>query len=296
MVVVRKKVVGKQTYYYLEHAFRQKSRVRKRQLYLGKRIPEDIEDIKRNFLSEIYKEKWLDSLDRIKKNFAKELRKRPKSAKEKEMEAFAVRFTYDTQRIEGSTLSLRETANLLENSIAPKAKPMKDVKEAESHRQVFYEMLQQKKDLSLLAILQWHRNLFLGTKPDMAGQVRKHQVTITGSRFIPPFPAEIFPMLREFFGWYEKNKGKMHPVELAAMVHLKFVTIHPFTDGNGRISRLMMNFVLRRHGYPMLNIPYEGRNSYYNALEKSQTKKLDSIFVQWVIKRYMKDYEQYSKI
>ncbi|MBU3958163.1 MAG: Fic family protein, partial [Nanoarchaeota archaeon] len=64
------------------------------------------------------------------------------------------------------------------------------------------------------------------------------------------------PLLEEFFGWYNKNKGRLHSVELAALAHLKFVTIHPFSDGNGRISRLLMNFVLHKHGFPMLNIPY----------------------------------------
>jgi len=95
---------------------------------------------------------------------------------------------------------------------------------------------------------------------------------------MPPFPSEIYPLLREFFRWYYKNKKKLHPVELAALVHLKFVTIHPFTDGNGRISRLMMNFILHKHGYPLLNIPYEKRAGYYNALERAQIKKMDGIF------------------
>jgi Fic family protein len=72
-------------------------------------------------------------------------------------------------------------------------------------------------------------------------------------------------------------------------VHLKLVTIHPFNDGNGRISRLMMNFVLHKHGYPMLNITYEKRASYYNALERSQTKKQEHIFLQWFFNRYLNE-------
>ncbi|MBU4493217.1 MAG: Fic family protein, partial [Nanoarchaeota archaeon] len=79
----------------------------------------------------------------------------------------------------------------------------------------------------------------------------------------------------------------------AALVHLKFVTIHPFSDGNGRISRLIMNFVLNRHGYPLLNISYEKRTGYYNALERAQIKKQDNIFVQWFFRRYVKEYKRY---
>ncbi len=93
----------------------------------------------------------------------------------------------------------------------------------------------------------------------------------------------------EFFIWYDRNKAKIHPVQLAALVHLKLVTLHPFADGNGRISRLMMNFVLHKNDFPMLNIPYEKRAGYYTALEGSQTKKQEDIFLQWFFKRYLKE-------
>ena len=84
----------------------------------------------------------------------------------------------------------------------------------------------------------------------------------------------------------------MHAVELAALVHLKLVTIHPFADGNGRISRLIMNFVLNKHGCPMLNIPYEKRAGYYGAPERYQIKN-EMIFLQWFFKRYMKENTKY---
>ncbi len=80
-----------------------------------------------------------------------------------------------------------------------------------------------------------------------------------------------------------------------ALVHLKLVTIHPFGDGNDRITRLVMNFVLNRKKYPMYDIPYEERNSYYDALERSQVKKDEKVFLQWLVKRYIKEYKQYLK-
>jgi Fic family protein len=293
MVIVRKKVLGKQTYYYLEHTIRKGRKVEKKEKYIGKTLPKNIEEIKKKFLSEIYREKWYPLLDKIKRNFSKELRRMPEVAIEKETKIFSIRFTYDTQKIEGSKLTLRETSELLERGISPKAKPLHDVKEAEAHYKIFHEMLNYKKDLSLQIVLYWHKKLFEATKPEIAGRIRKHQVAISGSRFIPPFPAEIYPLLREFFKWYDKNKKKLHPVELAALVHLKFVTIHPFADGNGRISRLIMNFILHKHGYPLLNIPYEKRAGYYNALERAQIKKIDGIFLQWFFKRYIKEHKRY---
>jgi len=295
MVAIGKKMVKGKTYYYLEQSFREGGKIQKRVTYLGDKIPKNISEIKAKFVDNIYKEKWYADADRIKKNFSKEQRTIPKSVKEKELQTFVTKFTYDTQRIEGSTLTRRETADLLERGITPRSKPLRDVKEAEAHRDLFYEILKSKKDLTLQMVLDWHWKLFHQTKADIAGKIRKYQVAIGGSKFMPPSPVEVFPMLTEFFQWYSKNKNKRHPVELAAMAHLKFVTIHPFGDGNGRVSRLVMNFILNKKDYPMLNIPYEGRNSYYNALERSQVRKEDRIFLQWFIKRYIKEYKRFLK-
>ena len=294
MVTVKKRIIGKKVYYYLEHSIRKNGNVKKEERYIGKVLPKNIEEIKRDFTYEIYKEKWFKVFDEIKRNFSKEKVATPKSAKEKGAESFSIKFTYDTQRIEGSKLTLRETAELLERGITPKGRPIRDIKETEAHQKIFFEMLKHKKDFSFQIVLYWHKKLFESTNPDVAGKIRNHQVLISGSRFIPPFPAEIQPLLKEFFGWYKKNKDRLHPVELAALVHLKFVTIHPFSDGNGRISRLMMNFVLNDKGFPMLNIPYENRSGYYNALERSQTKRQDSMFLQWFFRRYVKEYKRYS--
>ena len=150
-------------------------------------------------------------------------------------------------------------------------------------------MLKFDKDLSLQIILYWHKQLFLETKEDIAGKIREHQVLISGSKFIPPTPQKLEIFLKEFFNWYKKNRDKVHPVILAALIHLKFVTIHPFTDGNGRISRLIMNFILFKNKFPMLDISYENRNSYYNSLERSQIKKDETIFLNWFFKNYLRE-------
>lgn len=293
MVAIRKKIVGKYTYYYLEHSFREGGKVKKREKYIGKTVPENIEELKQEFISQIYRYKWLDLFDKIKDQYSAQEKNIPLSAKEKEMESFMIRFTYDTNRIEGSKLTLRDTSLLLEKGITPDSKPLHDVKETEAHRKAFYELMDLEKNLSFNVILHFHKKLFEDTKKDIAGKLRQYQVMISGSRFKPPFPAEIYPLLTEFLKWYGKNKDKLHPVELAALVHLKLVTIHPFADGNGRISRLMMNFVLKRHGFPMLSIPYEKRAGYYHSLERSQTKKDENIFLQWFFKRYLKEYERF---
>ncbi|MBD3361479.1 hypothetical protein GF358_01675 [Candidatus Woesearchaeota archaeon] len=293
MVTVRKRRIGKEDFFYLEHTIRNKGKVEKKEKYLGKIIPKNIEKIKQDFFHKLFKEKWFAQLDKIKKNFTKEYNKLPKTAKDKYFENFLIKFTYNTNRIEGSTLTLKDTANLLKEGISPKNRPIKDIKEAESHKKLFYTMLDYKKDLTLHIILYWHKLLLQDTDKEIAGKIRSHQVAIAGTDVKLPSPIEISPLLNDFFKWYHKEKNKLHPVELAALIHLKFVSIHPFTDGNGRISRIMMNFILHKKDFPMLDIEYSNRASYYTALERSQKTGKEYIFVQYLIKRYVKEYKRY---
>jgi Fic family protein len=293
MVSITKKQIGNEVYYYLGYTYRSNGKVNKVEKYLGKEIPKDIEKLKKEFIFEIYKEKWFKIFDNIKKNYRKDQNLMPSSAKEKELSSFMIKFTYDTQKIEGSKLTLKDTANLLERGISPKERPIRDIKEAEAHKKVFYEMLKYDKDLSMQIVLYWHKKLFEESDKEIAGKIREHGVQISMSKFMPPSPVELQTLLREFFDWYNQNKNKIVPVELAALVHLKFVSIHPFSDGNGRISRLMMNFVLHKCGFPMLDIPYAKRTGYYNALERSQIKNEEHIFVQWFFKKFIESNKRF---
>lgn len=294
MVVVRERKIGNKKFFYLAHTIRVNGEVEKKEQYLGKKVPKNIGIIKQEFFHSLFKEKWYSLLDRIKKNFSDEYIKFPETAKQKYLESFLIKFTYNTNRIEGSTLTLRDTANLLKDGISPKNKSIKDIKEAESHKKLFYTILDYKKDLNLNIILYWHKVLLQDVDKEIAGSIRDHQVAIAGTTVHLPYPAELNVLLKEFFTWYNQAKNKLHPVELAALVHLKFVSIHPFTDGNGRISRILMNFVLNKNKFPMLDISYSNRLSYYTALERSQKTGKEYIFVQYLIKRYFKEYEKYT--
>ncbi|MFA4946478.1 MAG: Fic family protein [Candidatus Micrarchaeia archaeon] len=295
MTTIKTKAVGTKKYYYLQHTVRTARGIETRQKYLGTKLPlpAKINELKAGFLSGIYKERWYPKLDKIRQNYAREQKGVPKSMLEKQVRTFSVKFTYDSNRIEGSKLTYRETADLLERGLTPRSKPVEDVKEAEAHEKTFYEMLDygnRGKDLNERTMLYWHKKLFESTKPDIAGKIRGHQIAISGSKFLPPAPLEVPVLLREFFRWYDKHKNESHPAELAALAHLKLVTVHPFGDGNGRISRLLMNFILEKHGFPMLNIPYENRSGYYRALERSQLTRNDGVFVQWFFKKYVNEY------
>ena len=293
MVSIKKKIIKKNAYYYLEHSFRKNGQVHKKEKYLGAKIPKNIEKLKNDLLLEVYEELWFKKFDIIQEKFIKEKKKIPKYIEKKNLEYFATKFTYATNRIEGSTLTYKETALLLEKGITPANRPIEDIKEAEQHREVFYDMINYDKKITLSTLLHWHKKLFQYTKKDKAGKIRDYDVWISGSRHIPPKPIELDLLLREFFDWYNQNKKKIHPVQLAALAHFKFASIHPFGDGNGRITRLLMNYVLNNNGYPMLIIDYTQRNSYYTALERSNIKNDESIFTLWFFRRYLKENMKY---
>lgn len=291
MVSIIKRKKGNNNYYYLKHT----TRKRQKEKYLGITIPKNIEDIKREFLLNFYREEWLPQLEEIFNYNKKSQKQIPKSILKKLLESFSVNFTYHTQRIEGSALTLRETSNILVDGITPSQKPQSDMIEAKQHQKIFFEMLEHKKKISLDTILYWHEKLFEQTDTNIAGQIRRYPIEVRGSKFEFPFWDEVLGLLKEFFMWYNKNKDKIHPVELTALVHFKFVSIHPFGDGNGRISRLLMNCVLDEKKYPMVIIEYKDRLTYYYVLEKSQLENNPFYFVRWFVKMYIKKNQKLIK-
>jgi cell filamentation protein, protein adenylyltransferase len=284
---VQKRRRGGNTYLYLVQSYREAGKVRKVERYLGRREPASLSILKEELGQEVISRQWGDQLAGVKARYEANLEKMPSSIRVKELETFAIEFTYDSNRIEGSSLTFRETASLLEHGITPGNRPLSDVQESLAHRTVFISALSERGRLDLTALLHWHKELFKTTKPEYAGVVRRHQAMIGGSKFIPPAPFELDRLLTEFFDWLGRAWRHMHPVVLAALVHLKLVTIHPFGDGNGRVTRIAMNFVLHRKGFPMFDIPYERRVGYHSALERAQATQDEFLFVRWFVKRYL---------
>jgi len=273
-IIKRKK--GKEEYYYLQHSFRKGAKIITKEIYLGKEIPKDIEKIKGEFKEQFQKELY-EKLEKVKKDFQKEWKRLPESAKEREKEEIAIAFTYNTNAIEGSTITLEEAREIIQDKISPN-KPLRDVKETESHSKVFLDMLEKKEKITNELLLKWHREIFGETKSDIAGKYRDYLVRV--GNYIAPDWKDIKNLMKSLLEYTVKEK--INPVELAAIVHYRFEKIHPFGDGNGRIGRLVMNHILWHFKYPMLIIEYKKRNSYYRALQKEEED-----FVKYFIRRYL---------
>lgn len=277
-IIKRKK--GTKEYFYIQHSFRKDGKVVTREKYLGSKIPGSIDKIKLEFSKEGQKVLY-EKLEKIKDNFQKEWRKLPESVKEKEKEEIAIAFTYNTNAIEGSTITLEEAREIIHDKISPN-KPLRDVKETDAHSKVFLEMLEKEEKISNILLLKWHKDIFGETKPDISGKYRDYLVKI-GNHIAPDWQ-DVKKLMTRLVGFInnETANRKINPVELSAIVHYRFEKIHPFGDGNGRIGRLLMNYILWHLQYPMLIIEYKKRKSYYRAL-----KRQEQDFVNYFLRRYL---------
>lgn len=194
-------------------------------------------------------------------------------------EVFLVEHTYNSNAIEGNTLTLQETALVLQG-ITIDRKPLKDHLEAVGYKEAFQyveELAKQDKQLTDFEIKSIH-SLVLADRPEDKGTFRRVNVRIAGAMTEPVQPYLIEPKIQELLEDYKNWAQTMHVVERVALFHLRFESIHPFIDGNGRTGRLLMNLQLIREGLPAVNIKYSDRRSYYDAFDEyARTNSVDAM-------------------
>ena len=188
-------------------------------------------------------------------------------------EYFDVEWTYHSNAIEGSTLTLAETRLVLLDGLTVGGKSLREHLEAINHKHAidFVEALAAKVEpITGHNVRQIHALILRTIDDENAGAYRKGQVYITGSTYVPPGAIEVPPLMQELVAWIHSTEAAdMHPVERAAPAHFRLVHIHPFVDGNGRTARLLMNFILIREGYPPAVIRRERQPEYYDALDQA---------------------------
>lgn len=186
-------------------------------------------------------------------------------------EWFRIELTYTSNAIEGNTLSRAETALVVEKGLTIGGKSITEHLEATNHAAALDFIKEQIKrkpsDLRERDILRIHKIILDRIDKENAGIYRRVPVRISGSAAVLPNPRKVQDLMDEFFHWLRKEE-KMHAVELAAEAHYRFVTIHPFIDGNGRTARLLMNMILMMKGYPPAIIRKNDRLAYIKSLEK----------------------------
>jgi len=210
-------------------------------------------------------------------------------------EDLIVRWTYNSNAIEGNTLTLNETKVALEG-ITIGGKNLREHFEAINHKEaiLFVESLVQKEQsLSEYTIKSLHALILKNIDDKNAGSYRNINVLISGATHRPPSNIEVPPKMEAFIKWYNTTAQNLHPIERACRVHVDFVAIHPFVDGNGRTSRLLMNFELMKSGFPPVVIKVENRLAYYEALDKAHTLGEYNEFIDLVSKLVEESFEPY---
>lgn len=216
-------------------------------------------------------EQQLSRID-AKKQSLDEKRPLPAYALKSIKESLSIEWTFNSNGIEGNTLTLQETKLIIEKGITIKGKSLKEHFEAFNHQNAieFIEKLAQSKtQFTDRTILEVHELVLASIEKEIAGRYRTSGVRISGANFTPPNALKVNDMIEELIHWVNKDSKALHPIISACIFHHRLVWIHPFFDGNGRTVRLLFNLLLMKQGFPPAIILKNDRKKYYDALNKA---------------------------
>lgn len=239
----------------------------------------EILNIKRYFcgvweIDRTYYEEFETTFQRLieKKQVLDKGRPLPQSALYKIKEALTIEWTYNSNSIEGNTLSLRETQMVIQEGITIKGKSLREHFEVKNHEvaiDYLYSIIHENYQLQSRDILNLHGYVLRSIEDEFAGRLRNGGVRISGANFIPPKAQKVPDLIDELIAFVLNNPLGLNTIELATVFHHKFVWIHPFFDGNGRTVRLAMNLILMQAGFPPAIILKNDRKKYYEALNQA---------------------------
>lgn len=300
---IEKRKSGKSVKYYLVHSYREKGQVKKIRRYLGSNLSKEKLKLKKEKAEKIILE-LLEELNTkiffftLTKKQIEVLNKYNNEIEvfhfnEEEWEIFTEDFVYNTNAIEGSTISEEEIPEILSKK---KAENNEEIETKGVAKAVEY-IRKTKEDLSLELLLKLHELCFKGSK-HFAGKFRNVNVVVRNSlgmilhAGVPK--EELMSYLEDFVKWYSENKDKFKPLVLAAIMHNQFEHIHPFQDGNGRVGRLLLNFILLKNNYPPINIMLEDRMEYYRTLQEYSKRDELKPTLKFLIEQYKKTLKEVS--
>ena len=306
MVYVEKIERNGKTYYYLTKNFRVSGKKWKKiRKYIGSKPPSknqitqaiakiEADAIKKGIAKPVSQHKYLSDTETAKLQDLKEVYNKwygKLNANEikKYEEEFIVRFTYNSNAIEGNRLSLRETSMILTENIIPAGTTPNDYNETINSKECYEFIKNYTGEFNQKFFLKIHGLLAKNTHCKIVGTYRDHDVKISGSNWIPPSNKKIREEMRKIFQWYYIERKKLHPVELGAILHNKLVRLHPFSDGNGRTSRVVMNWILMKNKFPMFYVELRDKIHYYEAIEEGD-KGNDTKIVQYIASVLMQQF------
>ena len=289
---------GKSKKYYLIHTYREKGKVKRISRYLGSNLDEEklqkFKKVAEQHILEEIKERSILEFELTKKEI-EEYKKYERNIEIKHLQTlnwkrFTEDFTYNTNAIEGSTVALSEVKELLSGKEEPQDA---DDFETLNVAKAVEHIKKSKEKITVDFINNLHLICFKGTKK-FAGKLRDVDVVIRdgqGNIVHQGAPInKVKGLLEELCKWYDKHKNKYPPLLLAAVMHNQFEKIHPFQDGNGRVGRLLLNYVLLQQRYPPINIRLRNRGRYYRCLQEFDHKNDIKSTLKFLISQYKKQF------
>ncbi|MBS3088185.1 Fic family protein [Candidatus Pacearchaeota archaeon] len=305
---IKEKTVNKKKYKYLVKSIRlPNGQIKKiEKIYKGepkKEIEKILEEKERkeyarymlkNFsTNHIFTEEEFEKIEDIKINYRKVIKKLTKSTLRDLLDRFTANFTYESNALEGNSLTLKNVAMIMFENTTIRGKDLREIYETRNSRKLIEQIMQNKFSVSNEDIIKMHKLLVKDT--GIQTGYKKFPNEIIGRNIKTALPEEVQKRMDGLIEWYEQNKEKIHPIELAGLLHGKFEQIHPFEDGNGRVGRFLINIILVSNKYPPLIIRKSQRISYLKSLENFDNKHTDSLR-RFVLERFKETYKKFFEV
>ena len=314
MVSITYKTINGKKYLYAEHAFRlpngkinkisklikseDNKNSREIKDYLLKKQIEAHQDyaLKKYKIDSIFTEEQIKKLESIKIEYRKIIKSFTKNQIKDILDRFTVNFTYESNAIEGNSLTLKDVTLILEENIVPKNKDLREVYETRNTRESHELLFKGKIKISIKDIINVHSILVKDTGVQLGFKKIPNYLAMRNLKTTPPEKVE--EEMSKLLSWYESNKDKIHPLRLATEFHARFERIHPFDDGNGRTGRILLNAILLEYNYPPLIIRKTSRIAYFSSLgafDKGHKAKLERFLLDKIKDTFEKFFKVYVK-
>jgi len=311
MVSIKYKNINGKRYLYAEYSFRlPDGEIKKISKLIKKEEDASSEEIKKYFLEKqtesyqkyaiknykktsIFDEEQIKKLERIKTEYKWIIKSFTKKQLKDILDRFTINFTYESNAIEGNSLTLRDVTLILGENIVPKNKDLREIYETRNTREAYEFLFEKKMKISIKNIVKIHSILVKDTGIQTGFKKLPNYLLMRNLKTTPPEKVE--KEIKKLLEWYEKNKGIIHPLKLATEIHAKFEKIHPFEDGNGRAGRVLLNAILLENGYPPLIIRKTARIAYFSSLEafdKGRSGKLE----RFMLEKFKKTFDNFFKV
>ncbi len=314
MVSIKYKTINGKKYLYAEHSFRlPNGKIKKISKLIQNKEEEKNKEIKDYFLKkqigsyqdyalETYKpnsilnEEQIKKLEQIKVEYKEIIKSFTKNQIKDILDRFTVNFTYESNAIEGNSLTLKDVTLILGENVVPKNKDLREVYETRNTREAHELLFKNKVKINIKDIINVHLILVKDTGVQLGFKKLPNYLLMRNLKTTPPEKVE--EEINKLISWYEINKNKIHPLRLATEFHARFESIHPFDDGNGRTGRILLNAILLEHNYPPLIIRKTARIAYFSSLEafdKGHKDKLERFLLDKIKDTFEKFFKIYVK-